>query len=334
MCLAEGDARCRGVGERQREQNAGHVRCGSAQQRQGADGSAVGADGNDCGRGNPGPHGDVGWVSPGYFRAMKIPVLAGREFTDDDVAGGQMVAVIDQNLARQYWPNQNPIGQRLRRGSRAPWATIVGVVGHVKQSALVGDSGKGVYYYSLFQQGGLPLAFLVARSGGKASVVGAALQGAVHAVNPALPVFGLKSMAERVDSSLAPERFAVTVLGFFAAIALVLAALGLYGVISYSVTQRTQEIGVRMALGADRGRVLGMVVGQGMRLAAIGAGIGYLGAYGVARPLSSQLFGVSAADPETFLAVAVLLGIVAFLACYLPARRAARVDPMNALRHE
>jgi len=286
------------------------------------------------GPGNPGPHGDVRWVSPGYFAAMQIPILAGRVLSDQDVAGGQPVVVIDQNLARQYWPNQNPIGQRIRRGSKAPWSTIVGVVGHVKQSALVGDSGKGVYYYSLFQQGGLPAAFLVARIAGRSSAAAGALQDAVHAVDPSLPVFGLKSMEERVEGSLAPERFAVTVLGFFAAIALVLAALGLYGVISYSVTQRTQEIGVRMALGADRRTVLGMVVGQGMRLAAIGAVIGCVAAYGVGQLLSSQLFEVNAADPETFLGVAVLLAFVALLACYLPARRATRVDPMTALRHE
>ncbi|MDE3137364.1 MAG: ABC transporter permease [Acidobacteriota bacterium] len=291
-------------------------------------------EGQPIGPGNPGPHGDVRWVSPGYFAAMKIPVVAGREFAGQDVAGGQMVAVIDQNLARQYWPRQNPIGQRIRRGSRAPWATIVGVVGHVKQSALVGDSGKGVYYYSLFQQGGLPAAFVLARSGGKATAVAAALQDAVHAIEPSLPVFDLKSMAERVEDSLAPERFAVSVLGFFAAIALVLAALGLYGVISYSVTQRTQEIGVRMALGADRRRVLAMVVGQGMRLAAIGVGIGCVAAYGVARLLATELFGVNAGDPETFLGVAVLLAAVAWLACYVPARRATRVDPMIALRYE
>jgi predicted permease len=290
--------------------------------------------GQPIGPGNPGPHGDVRWVSPGYFRTMKIRIAAGREFSDQDVAGGQPVAVIDQNLARQYWPHENPIGQRIRRGSKAPWATIVGVVGHVKQSALVGDSGKGVYYYSLFQPYNIPATFLVARTTGKASAVSAALAEAVHAVDPSLPVFGLKSMTERVDSSLAPESFAVTVLGFFAAIALVLAALGLYGVISYSVTQRTQEIGVRMALGADRQRVLALVVGQGMRLAAIGAGIGCVAAYGVARLLSSELFGVNAGDPETFLGVAILLAAVALLACYLPARRATRVDPMISLRYE
>jgi predicted permease len=291
-------------------------------------------EGQPIGPGNPGPHGDVRWVSPGYFAAMKIPILAGRGFSDQDVAGGQPVVVIDQNLARQYWPNQNPVGQRLRRGSQAPWSTIVGVVGHVKQSALVGDSGKGVYYYSLFQQAGVPATFLVARTAGGSSEAAGAIRDAVHAIDSSLPVYDLKSMGERVDSSLAPERFAVTVLGFFAAIALALAALGLYGVISYSVTQRTQEIGVRMALGADRGRVLGMVVGQGMRLAAIGVGIGFMAAYGVARLLSSQLFEVNAADPETFLGVAVLLAFVALLACYLPARRATRVDPMTALRYE
>jgi predicted permease len=291
-------------------------------------------EGQPIGPGNPGPHGDVRWVSPGYFAAMKIPILAGRGFSDQDVAGGQPVVVIDQNLARQYWPNQNPVGQRLRRGSQAPWSTIVGVVGHVKQSALVGDSGKGVYYYSLFQQAGVPATFLVARTAGGSSEAAGAIRDAVHAIESSLPVYDLKSMGERVDSSLAPERFAVTVLGFFAAIALALAALGLYGVISYSVTQRTQEIGVRMALGADRGRVLGMVVGQGMRLAAIGVGIGFMAAYGVARLLSSQLFEVNATDPETFLGVAVLLAFVALLACYLPARRATRVDPMTALRYE
>jgi putative ABC transport system permease protein len=217
---------------------------------------------------------------------------------------------------------------------KLPWATIVGVVGHVKQSALVGDSGKGVYYYSLFQTSFNAGAFLVAKSAGKPQAVAGALGDAVHAVDPSLPVFGLKSMDERVDGSLAPERFAVTVLGFFAAIALVLAALGLYGVISYSVTQRTQEIGVRMALGANRREVLGMVLRQGLRLAAIGAAIGCVAAYGVARLLSNQLFGVSAGDPGTFVGVAVVLAAVALLACYLPARRATRVDPMVALRYE
>jgi predicted permease len=290
-------------------------------------------DGRPEGPGDPGPHSDLRWISPGYFAAMKILLLKGRYFNDQDRRGGQPVIVIDENLAKQYWPNQDPIGQRVRRGTEGPWATIVGVVGHVMHSALTGDSGKGVCYYPTFQRP-VPNTFLVLKTSGDAAALAGPIREAVRAIDPAQPVSNLKTMDENLAGSLAPRRFAVTLLGFFAGVALLMAALGLYGVINYSVSLRTQEIGIRMALGAQTSQVLGMVVGQGMRLAGFGSALGLLGAWLLARLLTSQLFEVGAFDPIVFLVMASALALVAALATYIPARRAARVDPMVALRYE
>ncbi|HKC70970.1 MAG TPA: FtsX-like permease family protein, partial [Terriglobales bacterium] len=283
------------------------------------------------------PHSNIGRITPGYFSAMHIPLVSGRDFSGQDRQGGPLAVIIDVNLANQYWPNQNPVGQRIRYNSLSmgsDWATIVGVAAHSKRSALVGESGKGMRYYSLLQTGA-PSGFLVARTTGDPAALATTIRQAVKDVDPSqAAAYDLQTMEQRVADSLGPRRFAVTLLGTFAVIALVLAALGLYGIISYSVGLRTQEIGIRMALGARRQEVLGMVVGQGLRLLAAGVAAGLVVAFALAQALSSQLFEVSAFDPITLLAMVLVMAAVAILASYIPARRAARVDPIVALRYE
>ncbi|HLK33227.1 MAG TPA: FtsX-like permease family protein, partial [Terriglobales bacterium] len=295
------------------------------------------------GEGVPDPHSNLGWVTPGYFSTLRIPLLSGRNFSEQDRAGTLPVVIIDENLARQYWPNQNPIGQRIRYAAspdvnKNPWTVIIGVVGHTKRSALVGESGKGLRYYSMLQHtslfGGLG-ASLVARTAGDPAALATTIRQAVKDVDPSqAAAYDLQTMDDLIADSLGPRRFAVTLLGLFAGIALFLAALGLYGIISYSVSLRTQEIGIRMALGARRPEVLRMVVIQGLRLVAAGVVAGLAVAAALAAVLSSQLFEVSAFDPITFLIMVLLMAVVAMLATYLPARRAANVDPIVALRYE
>ncbi len=284
--------------------------------------------------GQPQIHGENRWVSPGYFATLKIPVLQGRVFTDQDRAGAEPVALIDENLAKQYWPGENPIGRRIQQFTPKPqWCTIVGVVGHVRQMDLAGDSSKGVYYYPILQRP-LPYGTLAIRTAGDPLSLASAMRAAIRSVDPAQPVFDMKSMDQMVAQTLGARRFAVTLLGVFAALAMLLAALGIYGVISYAVAQRTHEIGIRMALGAEQRSVLGMVLGQALRLAGAGVVAGTIAAAILARLLHSQLYETSAFDPLTFVAMAVVLVLVALCASYLPARRATRVDPVVALRYE
>jgi predicted permease len=286
--------------------------------------------------GDPGPHGDIGFVSPGYFATMKIPVKSGRVFTDQDRSNTTPVALIDETLAREYWPNEDPVGKHMRNGGpKTPWATIVGVVGHTKNSDLAGDVVKGRYYYPLLQQSfSFPFTTFVARTDAGPARLAGPLRETVRAVDPSLAVSQIKLMSDLVSASLAPRRFVVTLLGIFASLALLMAVIGLYGVISYSVTQRTQEIGIRMALGAQPAGVLSLVIGQGLQLAGIGAAIGLAASLIFSRLLRNQLYGVSSFDPLTFLLTALVLMAAALLATYIPARRATRVDPMDALRHE
>jgi predicted permease len=287
------------------------------------------------GPGDPRPHSDRQWVTPEYFAVMSIPLREGRYFTDQDREGTQPVVIIDENLVRQYWPGEDPIGKRLRiHYKAAPWLTIVGVVGHVYRSALVGDTGKGVCYYATFQQMPAPFSFLVAKTQGDPMGLATSIREVVHSVDPSLPIYDLKSMDERVENSLGSHRMIVSLLGFFSAIALLMAMLGLYGVISYSVAQRTQEIGIRLALGAQRIKVLWLVIGHGMRLICAGILLGLLGALALARLVSNQLFQTSTFDPLTFAIMSLVLLAIALLACYIPARRAMKVDPMVALRYE
>lgn len=292
--------------------------------------------------GDPGPHGDIRGVSPKYFETMGIRLIRGRFFTDQDRLGGQPVAIIDENLAHEYWPSQEALGQRIRNGSSGPWNTIVGIVAHVRHYQVVGDetssvgtegSAKGVYYFPLYQQNS-PAVFLIARTNSDPAALGGAIRAAVHDVDPSQPVSDLRTMDQRVTLSMGPRRSAVTLLSVFASMALILAAVGLFGLIRYNVTQRTQEIGVRMAIGASRKDILRMVLGQSLRLALLGVAGGLVAAFALTRVLSSLLYGVSATDPLTFAGTSLALTFVALLASWVPAWRATRVDPLVALRYE
>jgi predicted permease len=284
--------------------------------------------------GDPGFHGSDRYTSPDYFKTLHIPLLAGRYFNDGDRKNGQPVAIVDIDLTRKYWPNQNPIGQRIRMNIPGePWATVVGIVGHVKQSSLAADSGRGAYYFSIYQQpvNGI---FLLVRGSMSGAQLAHAIRNAVHSADPSQAVFDVKTMQERITLALGPQQFATRLLIAFAAAALFLAAIGLYGVISYGVTRRTREIGIRAALGAPRSSILVMVVGQAMRLVFIGAVAGLIAAAFLARFASSQLFQVSPLDPMTFVSTILVLAFTALLAVCIPAWRATRVDPLTALRNE
>jgi predicted permease len=292
--------------------------------------------------GDPGPHGDVRGASPRYFETMGIRLIRGRFFTDQDRLGGQPVAIIDENLAQEYWPNLDALGQRIRNGNNQPWKTIVGIVAHVRHYQVVGDetssigtegSAKGVYYFPLYQENS-PSVFLIARTKGDPASLAGAIRAAVHDVDPSQPVSDLRTMDQRITLSMGPRRSAVTLLSVFAAMALTLAAVGLFGLIRYNVTQRTQEIGVRMAIGASRKDILRMVLGESLRLALLGVAGGLIAAFALTRVLSSLLYGVSATDPLTFAGTSLALIFVALLASWVPAWRATRVDPLVALRYE
>ena len=274
-------------------------------------------------------------ASVGYFETMKIPLISGRFFSDQDTKDSPEVVVIDEKMARQYWPDTDAVGKRLKWGgvdSDNPWMTIVGVVGNVKQYAL--DTDSRVAFYMPHSQALAGTMYLVARTTGDPLSLAAAVTKAARDMDPNVPVYDIKSMEQLLSESLARRRFAMLALGLFAAVAMLLAVIGIYGVMSYAVAQRTREIGIRMAMGAQTSDVLKLIVRQGMSLAGIGVGIGLAGAVAVTRVMASLLFGVSATDPATFAAIALLLGGVALLACYVPARRATKVDPMIALRYE
>ena len=286
------------------------------------------------GTGDPGPHGDVRVVSPAFFQVLGVPLKGGRMFSDSDRENTARVAIIDENLARQYWPNGNPIGQHIRGGAPGrDWATIIGVVGHVHHDDLASDSGKGVYYYSMWQVS-VPFTTIALKTAGNPASLGPVIREAVRAVDPAQPVSQLKTLEDMVSDSLAARKLVVRLLGFFALVALSMAALGLYGVISYSVAQRTPEIGIRAALGVSREAVLKMVLGEGLRLALLGAAIGLVGAVAAGRWIRTQLFEISGFDPITFVAVALILIAAALAASYFPARRAMKIHPSEALRYE
>jgi predicted permease len=300
--------------------------------------------GRPIGPGDPGPHGDIRLVTQGYFTALGIPLLRGRLFTDDDRLGSQPVAVIDENLARQYWPNQEPIGQKIRNGlgPNSPWATIVGVVGHIRFSRLAGEessaagsqnSGKGAYYYPIYQREA-PYGFLVAKGRGDPAPLAGFLREAVRGADANQPVHDLRTMDSLIAASLGPQRFATNLLGVFAGLAVLLAAVGLYGLVSYGVAQRTNEIGIRIALGAQPSDVMRMVLRQGAQLTLTGIVVGIGVGLVFTRATQSLLYRVSSFDPISFIGSAALLALIALVACYVPARRAMRVDPMVALRYE
>jgi putative ABC transport system permease protein len=280
------------------------------------------------------PSADIRIIDPNYFRAMGIPLRAGRAFAETDSSEATKVMVINENMARVCFPDEDPIGKRVTMKDWGPPLTgeIVGVAGDVKADGLDSETRPMIYWaYPQF-----PVIFnsIVARTEGDPLNVIGAIKSQIWSVDPNQPVTSVSTMEEILTSSVAPRRFNMLLIGCFAAIALALAAVGIYGVISYTVSQRTHEIGIRVALGAQGSDVLKLVVGQGMTLALAGVGLGLAAAAGLTRLMASLLFGVSPTDTPTFAAIAILLTAVAFAACVLPARRATRVDPMVALRYE
>ena len=272
---------------------------------------------------------------PGYFQAVGIPLRAGRDFSASDDADGQPVAIIDEELARLYWPDGEALGKRIRLGwetAENTWRTIVGVAGNVKHSGLAAPWYPHLYF-PFRQSPDTPAQMhLAVRTSADPGSAAAAVRAQVRQLDAGLPVFDVRTMDDMVAASLDSQRLINLLLGAFAATALLLAAVGIYGVMSLSVTGRTQEFGIRLALGAQRGDVSRLVLRQGMWIVAPGAALGLLGALAVTRFLQSLLFEVSPADPATFAAVVAVLGGAAFAACWLPARRATRVDPIFALR--
>jgi putative ABC transport system permease protein len=266
---------------------------------------------------------------------MRIPLLRGRYFSEQDSPANPNVAIISETLARRYFPNLDPIGKQMRFGfppnGNVP-REIVGVVGDVRDVAL--SEKPGPMMYVPFAQAPLYGGEVVVRSSLGASSVAAAIRQAVHSIDKDLPVTDVASFPDALGQSISKERFRTFLLGSFSAIALVLAAVGIFGVISYSASQRSHEIGIRMALGAQRRNILRLIVGQGAKLALFGLGVGVVAAVLLTRLMANLLYGVSATDPLTVGAVAIVLLGVAVTACYIPARRASRVDPMVALRHE
>jgi putative ABC transport system permease protein len=281
------------------------------------------------------PTAQIGVVSPDYFRTLETPLKRGRFFTDADDRQAPQVVLIDEALQQRYFSNRDPVGVRMKRGgpaSDAPWMTIVGVVGNVKSDGF-DQPDQPHLYFPILQNPAYAMAIYL-RSDVALSSLTQPLREQVRAVDRDLPVFGERTMAQVASESVSRRRFAMQLVGLFGVLALLLAAVGIYGVIAYSVTQRTREIGIRVALGASRSAILRWVLRQGLILTIAGVGVGLLGALALTRLLRSLLFGVGPTDILTFGVLAIVLTVVAMIACYVPARRATKVDPLVALRYE
>jgi putative ABC transport system permease protein len=274
-------------------------------------------------------------ITPDYFRAMGLPLIGGRFFNASDALEGQPVVIINEALARRHFQSEDPVGKRLKfvkPEQDGRWHTIVGVVKDEKQDGL-GAEVKPEIYQTHLQSAQNGMTFVVRTATEPGSLIGPVRE-EIRAIDKDLPPYEIKTMKTVLHESVARERFTMILLATFAAVAVILAAIGIYGVMSYTVMQRTHEIGIRMALGAQPRDVVRVVVGQGMALALIGVAVGLVAAFGLTRVMASLLFGVSSMDAATFAITALLLALVALLACYVPARKTARIDPLRALRYE
>jgi len=290
---------------------------------------------NQASADNSVPTAQLSAVSANFFSALNTPVLRGRVFADSDDEKGSKVALVDEALAHRYFPNQDPVGLRIKRGGRAsdaPWLTITGVVGNIKSDSFEQPDQPHLYIPILQAPSYTMAVYLKTDSDPK--TLTKTLRDQIQQVDPNLPLFGERTMEEIVSESLAQRRFALQVVGLFGVLALLLASIGIYGVMAYSVNQRTREIGIRVALGASRRAILGWVLRQGVVLIAIGLTTGLVAAFGLTRLLRSLLFEVAPTDFITYGILAAVLGVVALFACYIPARRATKVDPLVALRYE
>jgi putative ABC transport system permease protein len=270
-------------------------------------------------------------VTPSYFKAMGIPLLRGRLFTEGDAAGGHLVTIVSKTMATRFFPGQDPIGKRINiQNDTGVWSEIVGVVGDVKQYGLEPDAPPATY--EPFAQHPFGFQTLILRMSGPTGGISGGIQSAIRSIDPEQPVGNIRPLADLVKGSISSQRFAMNLFMVFSAAALLLATIGIYGVMAYSVTQRTAEIGVRMALGAQHGDILRMIAGQGARLIAIGIACGLAGSLVLTRFIASMLYGVGAADPATMAGACLVLGLAALSACLLSARRATRIEPITALR--
>jgi putative ABC transport system permease protein len=275
-------------------------------------------------------------VSPAYFATLGTPTVAGRTFDDTDVSGGRLVVVLNEAAVRRYFPGEDPLGRRLKLGgadSEDPWFEVIGVVADTRNRG-VDVEPEPELFASTFQVPGGNQFFLLARTAVPPLSILPAVREEVRAIDPEQPVYAIRTLDDAFAQATAPRRVSTALLSIFALFALALAGLGIYGVVSYAVSQRTREIGLRIALGAERGAVRRLVVRQALVPVVIGAVAGFAGAIAVGRLLSSLLFDIGPTDPLTLAAVAALLGSIAWLASWLPARRAARLSPMHALRIE
>jgi putative ABC transport system permease protein len=311
--------------------------------REGANKLSIQIEGQPADAQQRNPYVNAQIVSPGYFRAMRISAVAGRLFDERDGQQTALMAVVSRRVAETFWPGQDPVGKRLKLTGRNqnyrldskepdPWLNIAGVVADVRQRGVMGEPGLDVYLCD--QQLFSPESYLAVRARVDPLTLTQQVKQAIWKADPEQSVFDIQAMEQRVENTIWQQRLSGLVLSLFAGVGLLLAGVGIYGVMSYTVSQRTREIGVRMALGAQAADAVRMVLSEAMKLALIGGAIGLAAALILARVMASLLYGVSASDPLTFIAVLILLAAVALVACYLPARRAARVDPVIALRSE